>query len=240
MTFQSYQAIFSAYIRNPTKNSLPIDTKLQRMEMYRELFFNNIEGFLNANFPVLNALFTQESWQDLVQDFFEHHVCKTPYFSEIPEEFLAYLQYERQNSNDFPFLYELSHYEWVEMALSISHDTFKKSVKNVESEKLMLSPLSVVLAYQFPVHKISAQFLPLVSEQPTFLLVYRNENDDVQFLEITPITFQLLKLIEDFPVQEADFYFAKLATALQMIEFEILKEKGMDILDDFAKRGVIV
>lgn len=171
MTFQFYQAAFSAYIRNPAKNSLPIGVKPQRMEMYRELFFNNIEGFLNANFPVLHTLFTQKSWQDLVQHFFEYHVCKTPHFSEISEEFLAYLQNERQNSNDFPFLYELAHYEWVEMALSISHETFIKSVKDVTSEKLTLSPLAVVLAYQFPVHKISTQFVPLVSEQPTFLLV---------------------------------------------------------------------
>jgi hypothetical protein len=241
MTFQTHQAEFAAYIRNPSKNSLPKGVKPQRMKMYRELFFNNIQGFLSANFPVLRTLFDEENWQNLVQDFFESHVCKTPHFSEIPEEFLAYLQNERKNSTDFPFLIELAHYEWVEMALSISHEAFKKSeFKNLISSKLKLSSLAVALAYQFPVHKISVQFLPKESEQPTFLAVYRNENDAVQFLEITPLTFQLLQFIENYPEQSADFYFEKLTEVAPPFFAEGLRENGVEILKDFAARGVVL
>lgn len=241
MNFQNHQAEFSAYIRNPEKNQLPDGVKPERMAMYRELFFNNIDGFLSANFPVLHSLFSSENWADLVQDFFEHHVCATPHFSEIPEEFLAYLQNERQNPNDLPFLFELAHYEWVEMALSISHEEFKKMPpENLPSAKLKLSSLACVLAYQFPVPKICAEFMPLESLQPTFLTVYRNENDVVQFLGITPLTFQLLQLVEHFPEQTTDFYFKKLADVALTISVAILEEKGIEILEYFVKRGVIV
>lgn len=241
MTFQTHQAIFAGYIRNPTKNSLPTGVKLERMAMYRELFFNNIEGFLSANFPVLRSLFDEKTWCGFVQDFFANHVCKTPHFSEIPEEFLAYLQNERKNPKDFPFLAELAQYEWVEMALSISDETVEKcEIKNLTTSKLQLSPLAVMLAYQFPVHKISSQFMPLKSEQPTFLVVYRNENDMVQFLEITPLTFQLLQLIDNTPEQLAENYLAALANFTPTVAFETLKGKGLEILEDFVKRGVIV
>ncbi|MDD2864836.1 MAG: putative DNA-binding domain-containing protein [Methylococcales bacterium] len=241
MTFQTHQAAFAAYIRNPQKNLLPVGVKPQRMEMYRELFFNNIEGFLSANFPVLRSLFDEKTWQDFVQDFFANHVCTTPHFSEIPEEFLAYLQNKRNKENDLPFLAELAHYEWVEMALSISHETFgKREFENLTTSKLKLSPLAVALAYQFPVHKISAQFAPLISEQPTFLVVYRNENDAVQFLEITPLTFQLLQLIENTPQQLAENYFVELVNLVPTFTLETLKENGLGILEDFVKRGVIV
>lgn len=176
-----------------------------------------------------------------MQDFFENHVCKTPHFSEIPEEFLAYLQNERQNPNDSPFLFELAHYEWVEMALSISHEPFEKMpVENLTAAKLKISPLACVLAYQFPVQKICAAFVPVESLQPTFLTVYRNENDAVQFLEITPLTFQLLQLIENSPEQITDFYLYELSKIIPTISLEILKEKGKEILLDFARRGVVI
>lgn len=241
MSFQTYQSQFASYIRNPEKNSLPANVKPERMAMYRELFFNNIEGFLIANFPVLHSLFTPQDWTNLVQDFFENHVCTTPHFSEIPEEFLAYLQNERQNSKDFPFLFELAHYEWVEMALSISHaEVEKMSPENLMSEKLAISPLACVLAYQFPVQKICAAFVPIESSRPTFLTVYRNENDTVQFLEITPLTFQLLQLIENSPEQTADFYIRALNELVSTIALEVLQKKGKEILLDFVRRGLIV
>lgn len=241
MNFQDYQAQFSAYIRNPKKISLPENVKPERMAMYRELFFNNIDGFLTANFPILHKLFSPQDWTNLVQDFFENHVCTTPHFSEIPEEFLAYLQNERQHSSDFPFLFELAHYEWVEMALSISHAQFEKMPpENLKTAKLKLSPLACVLAYQFPVQKICVAFIPIESSQPTFLTVYRNENDAVQFLEITPLTFQLLQLIENSPEQTADFYICALNKLIPMIELQTLKEKGEEILLYFVQRGVVI
>jgi hypothetical protein len=40
-------------------------------------------------------------------------------------------------------------------------------------------------------------------EQPTFLVVYRDPKDEVRFLEITPVTYQLLALIQEQPGQTA-------------------------------------
>lgn len=241
MTFQHHQAIFAAYIRNPEKNAMPANVKPERMAMYRELFFNNIDGFLTSTFPVLHRLLSLENWTHLVHDFFENHICKTPHFSEIPEEFLTYLQNERDNQNDLPFLFELAHYEWIEMALSISHEKVEaQSIENVTRAKLKLSPVACVLVYQFPVQKICAEFIPQQSEQPTFLTVYRNEDDIVQFLEITPLTFQLLQLVENSPEKMAKAYFLELQRFAPHISMEILEEKGFEMVTDFVKRGVLI
>ena len=121
VNFKAKQAEFSAYIRNPIDSPCPSDIQPERMQMYRELFFNNVESFLSSNFPVLHKILSKQQWQQLAQDFFAKHHCTSPYFSEIPEEFILYLQNERQASeDDYPFMLELAHYEWVEMALSIS------------------------------------------------------------------------------------------------------------------------
>ncbi len=242
MTFQNHQAAFAAYIRNPEINPLPDGVKPERMAMYRELFFNNIDGFLTANFPVLHCLFDEQNWQNLVQDFFSKHVCHTPHFSEIPEEFLTYLQNERQNLTDLPFLFELAHYEWVEMALSISDaESVQISIEQLTQTKLRLSPLACLLAYQFPVQHISPEFLPLtVPEQATFLVAYRNEDDGVQFLKITPLTYQLLQLIETQSGQLAETYLMQLVDFVPTIAEQTLKEKGLEILQDFVQRGAII
>jgi len=72
--FKSKQDEFAAYIRDPQNNPVPADVKEQRMAMYRELFFNNIEGFLSGNFPVLRQILNDQQWFALAQDFFR----KTP------------------------------------------------------------------------------------------------------------------------------------------------------------------
>jgi hypothetical protein len=242
--FQTTQAVFSAYIRDPFNNPQPQDVDKKRIEAYRELFFNNIESFLSSNFPVLRSLLNDQDWFELAQDFFSSHSCKTPYFSEIPEEFIAYLQQERNNPDDFPFLLELAHYEWVEMALSIAQEVIPPSEPQVgefELQPIMLSPLAWPLAYQYPVHKISPQFIPLETpEQATFLLVYRDIVDDVHFIEINALTFQLLQQLEKQPGRNAVHYLTALVESLPQTDPDIILKHGLNTLMELAKKTIVL
>jgi hypothetical protein len=241
MHFQEHQSAFAAYIRNPDHHPVPEGACHERMAIYRELFFNNITGFLTANFPVLHRLMDDEAWRRLSQDFFSQHLCHTPHFSEISEEFLSYLQHERQCVEDLPFMVELAHYEWIEMALSIAHGVTTPFAGSLKEIPLQLSPLACVLAYQFPVHRISPEFLPTtVPEQATFLVVYRDEDENVQFLEITPLTYQLLQLLQAQPEQLARVYLKQLATLFPAINEEVLNQSGEEILTQLAMRGVVI
>ena len=143
--FKAKQTEFAAYIRDPDNNPPPADVKEQRIKMYRELFFNNIESFLSGNFPVLKNILGASQWLILAEDFFAKHACQTPHFSEIPEEFLDYLQNERDSSTDYSFMLELAHYEWVEMALSVSRNEVNTQISefdNLLSQTLTLSPFT--------------------------------------------------------------------------------------------------
>lgn len=226
--FKAKQAEFSAYIRDPNSQPCPSDVAPQRMQMYRELFFNNVEGFLSSNFPVLHKILDQEQWQRLVQDFFSKHQNTTPYFSEIPEEFILYLQNERlTQADDYPFMLELAHYEWVEMALSIAQDTLpEKSDKQTltQTQNISLSPLTWLLAYQYPVHKISPNYLPAEApEQPTYLAVYRDNEDEVKFIELAPMSFRLLQILQEQQTK-------RMSDCLK----EVLPENGSEALQNAA------
>lgn len=242
--FKAKQAEFSAYIRDPFNNPRPADVKKQRIETYRELFFNNVESFLSSNFPVIKTLLNDQQWFELTQDFFSNHSSTTPYFSEISEEFIDFLQNERKNDSDYPFLLELAHYEWVEMALSISKEDVTANTKDTLSKlpegNISLSPLAWPLIYQYPVHQISLSFLPeSVPEQPTCLLVYRNIEDDVNFIQIPMITFRLLQLLQENETIACEDCLLQIAQESAHPEPDKMIASGLQIIKDLAEKNII-
>lgn len=244
--FRVKQAEFAAYIRDPHTRPVPDGVSPRRMAMYRELFFNNVNSFLSSNFPVLHKLLDDAQWQPLAQDFFLRHRCQTPHFSEIAEEFLDYLQNERNSDTDYPFMLELAHYEWVEMALSISQaePVFGNAefAAEILKKKLSLSPLAWPLVYEYPVHKIGPDFLPKAPpEQPTYLIVYRDRDDEVHFMQTTPVTFRLLQLIDEQGSLIGAHGLHALATDLsQQLDPQMLLQMGEQTLQQLAARDIII
>ena len=201
-SFRDKQLAFAAHIRDPQNVPPPADIEDRRMAIYRDLFFNNLKSLLSNMFPVLKQLHSPAAWSNMIRQFMIVHRAKTPYFLQLPQEFLAFLQdgYEMSDA-DHPFLLELAHYEYAELALSVSEAD--NDLAGVETDGDLLSQVPVkselawTLAYQFPVHRISTDFLPdQPGETPTYLAVYRDRNDKVGFLELNPMTAGLLQAIE--------------------------------------------
>ena len=241
--FKAKQLEFTAFIKDPANNPVPADVNQVRMAMYRELFFNNIESFLADNFPVLKTILDDSQWQELTQDFFSKHHSKSPYFAEIAEEFLDYLENERNDSGDYPFLLELAHYEWVEMALSIAKEELiahSQNTENLLNKNIQLSPLAWPLAYQYPVQRISPDFLPETApEQPTCLIVYRDHHYDVNFIEITPITYRLLQLIQENGSILTEDCLRQVAKELTHNDPELIIAGGLQILKELVEKAII-
>jgi hypothetical protein len=156
----------------------------ERMAVYETLFFNNIEGFISGAFPVLRRLFEASRWQRLVRSFIATHQARTPYFLQISQEFLAWLQQGYvAEAGDPPFMLELAHYEWVELALDVS---------DAQVPAQGWSPLAWPLAYQWPVQRIGVDYQPLTPPaEPTCLLVWRDVQDKVRFMQLSPFAYQL-------------------------------------------------
>ncbi|MGD0958938.1 MAG: putative DNA-binding domain-containing protein [Methylomonas sp.] len=243
--FRLKQREFAAYIRDPEHNPPPADVDPQRMATYHELFFNNIDSFLSSNFPVLHSLLDQQKWLELSRDFYARHCCRTPHFSEIGEEFMDYLQNNRLPADDYPFLLELAHYEWVEMALSIAkHEpqlAGQSFLDDLPERRIALSPLAWPLAYQFPVQLISADFIPLIKpETPTYLIVYRDLHYAVHFLQTTPLTYRLLEILEQHAGMRAADCLQTLIAEARHLDAEMLAEKGLEIIRDMLIKGIII
>jgi hypothetical protein len=201
--FQEKQYAFAAHIRDPRHVPAPDGIEDRRMAIYRELFFNNLRNLLSNMFPVLTKLHADDHWRRLIRKFMQKHEARTPYFLQLPAEFLNFLQDEYvPEADDFPFLVELAHYEYIELALSVSDETNDPEGIDPDGDLLQGIPVKSALAwayaYEYPVHRISADYQPTEpGEQPTYLAVYRGSDDNVGFLELNPVTAALLNAIEE-------------------------------------------
>ncbi len=194
------QREFTAHIRDPATVAAPSGIESRRMKIYNDLIYNNIEGFLSGGFPVTRSLYRDEDWHRLVRSFVRERRCETPYFLEISQEFIEYLMQEYQaNPVDPPFLLELVHYEWAELALDVDVEELPEpSGADPVDGCPSLSPLAWNLAYQYPVHLIGPGVEPdQPPAEPTYLVVYRNRDDEVGFLELNAATARLLELVRE-------------------------------------------
>ena len=237
---------FAAHIRDPEHMPAPADVEDRRMQIYRELFYNNVENFLAATFPVLRKIFDDGAWHAMVRGFFARHRSRTPLFLEIPREFLGWLEQDRlQEQEGFPFLYELAHYEWVELALSIAEETPEQDAVDPNGDLLagipVMSPLAWLLAYHYPVHRISPDFLPEEpGEHPTLLVVYRDGADEVGFLEINPVTRRLLELISEDSAASGLQMLERIAEELSHPQPGVVVEGGMEIMRGLREKQILL
>lgn len=244
--FRRMQYEFAAHIRNPEHEPAPSGIEDRRLSIYRELFFSNVSKLLAGTFPVLHQILGDERWQRLARDFYAHHGSHTPYFLEIPREFLEYLENEREGrADDPPFMLELAHYEWVELALSVADE--EANLEGIDrdgdllAERPVVSPLAWSLAYRFPVHRLSPTFQPSEpSEQPTFVVVYRNLGDEVGFIEINAVTARLIELLEDDGDQTGGQVLERIAAELNHPHPETVISGGQQILEDLRQKDIIL
>jgi len=230
------------YLRDPGREPPPAGVEPRRLGIYEELVYNNIEGFLRSGFPVLCSLYGAGDWKALVRDFIRRHRCHTPYFLEIGQEFVRFLLEEAPSRDcDPPFLAELAHYEWVELALDIAQDDLPESspLGDILEAVVQLSPLAWLLQYRFPVHRIGPGFRPAQAGQPTYLAVYRDRADQVRFMELNATTARLLELLRDNETLPAGTVLRVLAAEAGMAE-EAMLGFGAEQLQAFVDASLAV
>jgi hypothetical protein len=244
--FQKKQYAFAAHIRDPEHVPAPDGIEDRRMGIYRKLFFNNLRNLLGGMYPVLRRILSDDKWNSLIRQFMQRHQAETPYFLQLPQEFLDFLQNEYVlQDDDYPYLVELAHYEYIEIALSISEDENDLTGVDEDGDLIANVPVKSVLcwvyAYNYPVHRISSEFLPTeASEQPVFLAVYRQASDEVHFLELNPMTAGLLEAIEqNETAQTGEQLLRSLAEQINYADVDALIQHGAAALDEMRQLEIL-
>jgi hypothetical protein len=242
---QALQQAFAAHLRDPDRASRPDGIEPRRMAVYTDLFFNNIESLIAANFPVIRSLYAEDAWRALVRAFYRDHRCHTPLFTDIAREFIRYLETRAaEDAGDPPFLIELAHYEWSELALtldesdvaSIAHDPAGDVIDGVP----IASPVARVLGYRFPVHRIRPDFRPTQAPpQPSLILLTRGRDDELHFLEIDPLTALLFERLQHNEVATGRACLNALLAELGRDD-DAVRESGLAILRRLHEREALL
>ena len=242
----SLQTRFAGHIRDPQSVPAPEGIEDRRMGIYRDLFFNNICNFISSNFPVLKTLYEESDWTNLCRDFYRDYRCHTPLFPELPREFLKYLQDHRQNhAGDPPFMLELAHYEWVELALALDETDMDDIQVNPTGDLLrgtpVLSPLVWPLSYQFPVHRIREDFQPVTApDKATHLLVWRQQDYQVRFMQLNETSMLLVQKLKEETASSGLDLLKAVANTINHPNPEVVIEAGTALLKDLKEKQVIL
>lgn len=243
--FQALQYQFAAHLRDPEANAAPSGLEERRLQIYRDLFFNNIESLLASQFPVIRRLLG-EQWKTMVRRFYAEHQSHTPLFPEIAREFIRYLEDRSdRGENDWPFLVELAHYEWVELAVLIDEADLDAAPCDPDGDVVygapVFSPVAWLLNYRFPVQRIREDYLPTEApEQPTFLVVARGRDDKAHFTELNALSFKLLELVKDNPGVPGLELIQALLEALGVDGNAELMQSAQDMLRKFRSKDILL
>lgn len=242
-SFQRYQLAFTARLRD-AKNAPPLaGVPHERMAVYEEIVFNNLFESVSACFPIASKVIGKRKWLKLNQAFMRDYSAHSPLFRKIPEQFLQYLNKPSAELQQLmpDYLNSLCHYEWVELLVSGIEEPNPQGLQpngDLATHKPVFSATMQLLNYDYAVHKITPRKKPQ-HKTSTQLLVYRNADDMVKFIELNAVTYRLITMLlnEAMTGRQA---LTLLAKELQHPQPESIIEFGLSILEDLRSQGVII
>jgi len=244
-TFIKEQHTFTQHMRDPENAPAPEGIESRRISIYTDLIFHNIENFIANSFPVLRQAIHDDGWHIILRGFLKKHISRTPYFPKLPLEFLNYLEQEQDEIELPAFCIELAHYEWIE--ISLSFDPREISFKNVDQNGDLLKGIPVLnllaqpLIYQWPVHKISSNFVPKEKpDEPTYLIVYRDHLYDVGFIELNQIAAKLIEELQKNTDKTGEEILLDIAKQLQHPDPKVVIKGGSEVIQDFKKKDILL
>ncbi|MCH7313035.1 putative DNA-binding domain-containing protein [Acinetobacter sp. ANC 3882] len=204
VSFHSTQRQFCDWVRDP-ELELPQNFAINRMQIYRDLLFNNFCSFINLVFPVARSMLPELQWQQLLAEFFQKSQCQSPFYNDISLQFREYLN-EQQHPvlKEYPWLAELLQYEWLELYL----DTVEIESPILDQDQDWQFTTQVwVLAYQYPVYHWTTTMTPaLVETMPTAIMVWRDALDQVCVEALSPLFAVLIEKLSQNELVQQDLY----------------------------------
>lgn len=239
------QKRFADHIRDPDNVPPPEGIEERRLAIYRRLFFNNLKNLLAVQFPKVRAIHDESGWDAVIRDFMVRHRARTPLFPELPNEFLRYLDEERDRSDDPPFLLELAHFEWLTRSLRLDEQEIVDKACDPDGDVAegipVVSPLARLASYRFPVHRIDRDNQPETApKETTLLLVYRSRRDRTGFLKLNPVSARLFQLLSENRDSIGLELLVQIARELRHPDPAQVEAHGRAVLEDFRGRDILL
>lgn len=243
--FIRLQHAFTRHLRDPARVPPPPGLPAGRLEVYSNAVFLNVERFMRDNFPRVREGFSEDDWHALVRDYLVRHRSDTPLFAELLNEFLAYLESERNAPDDPPYLYELAHFDWLENAIAIDETPLDAIARRAEGDllhdRLVVNPVHRLVQYRWPVHAIGPAFRPEAPPpRPTWLLAFRDLSGSFGALDMNEVAVRLFERLRVPDAPPAASVLTGLAEELRHPDPQVVVRGGLQLLERWRAREVIL
>ncbi len=249
--FQRIQQQWTQFLRTPAQASPPANVDSRRLIIYRQLILSNISSLLKSTFPVLHNLLTSQQWDTLIEAYCANHAAQTPLFTQFATEFLAFLIHDAEGLENYPpFILELAHYEWLEWALFIEPEPIPieispfapiSALAQLWQATPVLSPFLSLQCYRYPVHQLCSEYQPLEPpEEATYLLVYRDKTEQIQFVLLNPVSARLLEKLLNNTDKTTHTLLIEIAEELQHPDAHQVINHGQQLLSQWVDMGIII
>lgn len=230
--FQNLQRQFAAYIRDPLNSPLPPGCDVTRMQHYHHLFFNNFDGVLELAYPRLSAALEPTDWSSLTRRFFQTQPQHSPYLSDVPAQFAAFLDAQTlhplNEGHRELAAFELACFELKAAAdapQSLDAPGFPAPQGDTLPPTWVINPDTILFESLYPVHdpdwnpdpgfELDSELDSCGAAQtPSFLVLVRDPAGRVQTHVLSAASARLLQLMHVNPSQPIAWVVAALAQEL--------------------------
>ena len=198
-TLGEFQRDFAAYLRHPTQRPPPGGMAERPARLYADLLFNNISAALDSCLPISRNQVDNGQWREIQRSYFRDARPQTPLLWEIPGEFAEYLAENRDRYELPPWVPELAHFEWMELAVETHDVPYPNDIDDGDLLAMcpVANPTANLLAYCWPVQDLVQGAKPPIERRPSLLIIWRDLTETVRFEQVSPAAARIFELIED-------------------------------------------
>ncbi len=240
-TYQ-HQSKLAKYCRDGKPVEIPGTTE-GRLPTYRRLVYNVVKDSLESAYPIAFSFFEEETWEEMVYQFFSEHACQTPQVWKLPFEFYEFaVEKDFAGKYQVSFLNDLLYCEWLEIEIYMMKDIpYPAHRKEGDwfNDQIILNPEHKLIRLKYPVHLKNPKDISEDQKGDYFLLLFREEDTGkVQFINLSVLfTFLIEKIIEaDKKLEEI---------ILDVIYFfgvndeQLLRTKIIEFLNNLKEKGFV-
>jgi hypothetical protein len=216
-----------------------------RLALYRRLIRNNLTGVTErmlartrARLNALGGLFDAT-----FADFLADRGPRTHYLRDVPREFLEWVTPRWSASSFAPaWALDLARHELIEYEVGAARareETPALADVALERALVLTEPLRVMRS-AFAVHELSADLDDRIEPRPraTALLVHRDEEHAVRFLELTPLAAAIVeRLLDSATLADA---VKGACTDVGTVTSDVVIADVAKLLADLGERGILL
>ena len=212
-----------------------------RAALYRRLVQATLDGALLSILPLTAARLGPRLFED-ARAFYAARGPQTHYLRDVAGELLAFCLPRWRADPAVPrYVIDLARHELTELEVAAAPDEAPPAGELALGAPAVFAPASRVARYAYAVHQIDAASDPSTppEERPVALLVYRDIEHDLRFLELSAAAAAILERMRRPGVTVQQAIVEGAAAAGAAVDDALLRGTS-ELLADLGERGVLL